>query len=377
MGKKIVAAGNVCVDITPQITGRKVSNLNEIMVPGGLVLTEGVTVSAGGSTSNTGLAMKILGGDVAVMCKIGKDDFGEILRRLFAKYGCENDMIVSDGENSSYSIILAVPGIDRIFIHNAGANDSLCLADLNMEKIREAELFHFGYPTSMKAMYENNGAELIKMFRTVSEMGLLTSLDLCVMQEKSEAAMMDWPGILKAVLPYVDFFLPSVEELLQTLDRDKYKEVLERSGGRDVTDVISIEHDVRPLAERCLAMGAKFVLVKCGAPGLYYRTQGDRIAVKLSEKLGRDCSDWVDQEGFAPSYVPEKVRSATGAGDTTIGAFLMAVMDGYPMEKCLQYAAATGASCVETYDTLSGLKSFEELQARMDSGWERSSRTQL
>lgn len=372
MGKKIVAAGNVCIDITPEIPGRKVSHLSEVMAPGKLLLAGDVTVSAGGSVSNTGLAMKILGGDVTLMGKTGRDDFGGLLRRLFAEYGCGEDLIVSEGVSTAYSIILAIPGIDRIFIHNAGANDTFYLEDLDLEKIRQAQLFHFGYPTVMKSMNENNGAELIRMFQAVSELGVLTSLDMSVMQEQSQAAMADWPGILAAVLPYVDFFLPSVEELLQLLDREKYYEVLERSGGGDVTEVISIEEDVKPLAKRCIAMGAKCVVVKCGAPGLYYRTAGEELADRLSGKLGHDCGDWTDAEGFMPSFVPEKVRSATGAGDTAIGAFLMAMLDGCPLKKCLQFAAAAGASCVETYDTLSGLKSFQELQERIDSGWERS-----
>ena len=35
-------------------------------------------------------------------------------------------------------------------------------------------------------------------------------------------------------------------------------------------------------------------------------------------------------------------------------------------------APATGASCVETYDALSGLKSFEELEAKINAGWAKN-----
>ena len=61
--------------------------------------------------------------------------------------------------------------------------------------------------------------------------------------------------------------------------------------------------------------------------------------------------------------------SGTGAGDTSIAAFLTAMLNGYPIEKCMQLASATGASCVEAYDALSGLKSFEELEAKINAGW--------
>ncbi len=374
MGNKIVVAGHVCVDITPEVVSEKVSSLHEIIAPGKLIPAGDITISTGGAVANTGLAMKILGADVTLMGKVGKDDFGDIVLRVLGQYGCTDGMIVSADAVTSYSIILAIPGVDRIVFHNAGANDAFYVEDLDMEKIREAKLFHFGYPPIMRSMFQNDGADLVRMYRTVSEMGVLTSLDMAMVQEQSEAGMADWQRILAATLPYTDFFVPSVEELLMMLDRERYHAILEKSGGRDITEVISLEDDVKPLAERCIAMGAGCVLIKCGAPGLYYKTAGDDFAAKLTERTGADRCDWSGQEGFEDSYVPGRIRSAIGAGDTTIGAFLTAMLDGYSLRRCLQFAAATGASCVETYDAHSGLKSFAELEARIDGGWEKNRR---
>ena len=98
-------------------------------------------------------------------------------------------------------------------------------------------------------------------------------------------------------------------------------------------------------------MGARNLLIKCGAPGLYF-TDGTI-------------------ERFEQSYKPDRVLSGTGAGDTSIAAFLKARMDGCPIEDCLRYAAATGASCVEAYDALSGLRSFAELDRKIQAGWEK------
>jgi len=372
MNKKAVVAGHICVDITPAIPGEKVSNLNEIVIPGKIIPAGDISISTGGAVASTGLAMKIFGTDVTLMGKVGNDEFAEIIIKLLRKYGYEGELLVSEEISTSYSIILAIPGIDRIIFHNAGANDAFYLKDMDLDKIWEADLFHFGYPPIMRSMYEKDGAELVKMFKMISEAGVLTSLDLAMIQEQSDAGRADWNKILKAVLPYTDFFVPSVEELLLMIDREKYHRILEKSSDGDIVNVISLEEDVKPLAERCIAMGAKCVLIKCGAPGLYYKTAASGFAEKLTEKLGHDCSDWADKEGFEASYVPGKVRSGLGAGDTTIGAFLSAVLQGYSMERCLQLATATGASCVETYDALSGLRSFEELEARIDAGWEKN-----
>lgn len=373
MSRKAVVAGHICVDITPEIPGEKVTSVSQVLAPGKLLEAGNITISTGGAVANTGLAMKILGIDVTLMGKTGQDDFAEIIRRVAAGYGCGDGLIASDEAGTSYSIILAIPGIDRIFLHNAGVNDLFYAHDVDMQKVQEADLFHFGYPTIMRSMYENEGAEFIRLFSEVAKTGVLTSLDLAMVQENSEAGRADWETILSKALPHTDFFLPSIEELLMLLDRKKYHEILARCGEKDITEVISLEEDVKPLAEKCIKMGAGCVLIKCGAPGLYYKTAGASFAKRLSERLSKDCTDWAEQEGFETSYVPDKVRSGTGAGDTTIGAFLAAMLQGYPLKECLKLAVATGASCVETYDVLSGLRSFPELEKRIHSGWKKNS----
>lgn len=72
------------------------------------------------------------------------------------------------------------------------------------------------------------------------------------------------------------------------------------------------------------------------------------------------------------SYVPEKIVSGTGAGDTSIAAFLTAMLEGCTLEESLHLAAATGASCVASYAALSWLKSFDELREKIEQGWQKS-----
>ena len=106
---------------------------------------------------------------------------------------------------------------------------------------------------------------------------------------------------------------------------------------------------------------------------MYYRTADRRTIGKISSRVELNPDQWADKEGFEKSYVPEKILSGTGAGDTSIAAFLTAMLKGYPLERALQLSAATGASCVAAYDALSGLKSFEELEAKIDDGWQKNS----
>lgn len=351
MAGKIIVAGHICLDVTPVFPAGNPQPLHKLLSPGRLVQMEGVHLATGGAVANTGLALKILGADVALMGKVGDDEFGRLVLQRLEEYGAAEGMIVSKDSSTSYSIVIAPPGTDRIFLHNPGANDTFRLSDLDFARIAGADFFHFGYPPIMRHMYADGGAELTELFRRVKEMGLTTSLDMAAVDPDSEAGRADWEAILRKVLPYVDYFVPSAEELCFMADRPRYADWLRRAGGGDVTEVLQVETDIRPLAEKVLSMGARNLLIKCGAPGLYF-TDG--------------VTEW-----FERSYRPSRVLSGTGAGDTSIAAFLRARMEDLSVDDCLRYAAAAGASCVEAYDALSGLRSFEELGRKIRAGWEK------
>ena len=372
MKKKVIAAGHICLDITPIFPGKKVDRMTDILSPGKLLNVGEADVHTGGSVANTGLGMKILGADVTLMGKIGDDAFGAMVSNVLGKYNAEEGLLVSKDESTSYSVILAIPGIDRMFLHNTGANDTFCADDIPKDVLAESALFHFGYPPLMKSMYENDGAELVKMMKQAQDLGVATSLDFASIDPNSSAGAADWEKILADVVPYVDFLVPSVEELCYMLDKERFSEWQVRAAGKDITEILDIEKDVKPLADKCMELGAKVLLIKCGAPGIYYRTAGADVLAKISDKLELNVDNWAGKEGFEKSYKPSKVLSGTGAGDTSIAAFLTAMLQGYGLEDTMHLAAATGASCVEAYDALSGLKSFEELEAKINAGWEKN-----
>lgn len=371
MGKKIIAAGHICLDITPVFPDQKVNNIGDIMVPGKLIQMGGADVHTGGSVANTGLAMKILGADVTLMGKIGADAFGSMVQNILRRYGADGGMIVSKEESTSYSVVIAVPGIDRIFLHNPGANNSFDKEDIQYEEVAKADLFHFGYPPLMRKMYQEGGRDLAEMFRRVKEQHVATSLDLAAVDVKSEAGRADWEEILSRTLPYVDFFVPSVEELCFMLDRDRYETWSARAAGRDITEVITRE-EVEPLAQKAVSMGTKAVLIKCGAPGIYYRTAAKEQMEPVCKELGLNLDEWASKEGFEKSFVPDQILSGTGAGDTSIAAFLVSALEGVSLREAVQMAAGTGACCVAAYDALSGLKPLAVLREKIEKGWAKN-----
>ena len=369
--KKAVVAGHICIDITPGIPAQASDRIQDVLMPGRLINVGEADIHTGGAVANTGLAMKLLGADVTLAGKIGDDAFGSMILHITDEYGASDGLIVSPGDSTSYSVVLAIPGIDRIFLHDPGANDTFCADDLPIERIREAALFHFGYPPLMKKIYENDGAELVKIMKSVNEAGAATSLDMAAVDPDTEAGRADWKLILEKTLPYVDIFVPSIEELMFMLDRDKYDRIRRDNPDRDLTRLMDINEDIEPLADKCLDMGARIVLIKCGAPGLYYRTAGLREIDKINGGLIPDPEKWAGKSGFEASYRPKKVLSGTGAGDTCVAAFLASMLNGHSLFECIRYAAATGACCVEDYDALGGIKTFDELDKKIAAGWEK------
>ena len=153
MNKKVIAAGLICMDFTPAFECEKQKRFEDILAPGKLVDVGKAQFHPGGVVSNTGLAMKFFGADVCFMGKIGKDAFGTMLLEEFKKLGAEDGMIIDPDQETAYSVVLAVPGIDRLFLHHSGANDTFTSEDVDYEKCRESVLFHFGYPSIMAGMY--------------------------------------------------------------------------------------------------------------------------------------------------------------------------------------------------------------------------------
>ncbi|MBT3290406.1 MAG: carbohydrate kinase family protein [Victivallales bacterium] len=356
--KHAVVAGHICLDIIPDID-RPIP-----LDPGRLYEVGSATIATGGAVSNTGVALHLLGVATTLMGKIGSDDFGAAVRSVLDGYGAEltSGMLVSPGETTSYTVVVNIPGTDRIFLHCPGANSTFVCADLDLATIAAADLFHFGYPSFMAGQHANGAAELVAMYKTVRELGTTTSLDLGMPDPSGPAGGLDWRGILERTVPHLDVFMPSADELLYCLDRDRF-------GEGDAMEPAAL----RPLADELLAMGAGVAAIKMGARGMYVRTAGVERIRDMGRSTPAEPANWADRELWFPIYKEDRFVGATGAGDTTIAGFLAALMRGTSLEDAGSMANAVGACNVEAPDALGGIRTWAQTMARLDAGWERIS----
>ena len=175
-----IIAGHLCLDIIPDLSAHAAGQFDAVFQPGRLVNVGAASISTGGAVSNTGLALHRLGMDTRLIAKVGSDQLGQVVRQIVASHAPHlADGISSSTETStSYTVVINPPESDRCFLHHPGANDDFCADDVRDEDLRDARLFHFGYPPLMARMFEDNGAQLTEMFRRVKSLGLTTSLDM-------------------------------------------------------------------------------------------------------------------------------------------------------------------------------------------------------
>jgi sugar/nucleoside kinase (ribokinase family) len=366
-----VVAGHLCLDVIPDLSGTSQGRFGQVFSPGRLSIVGPATFCTGGPVSNTGLALTKLGIQTQLMGKVGDDVLGQAVREIVSSYGphLADGMVVDKRANTSYTIVLSPPGVDRFFLHHPGANDTFSAEDVRYDLLSEARLFHFGYPPIMKLMFENDGAHLVEIFRRARETGVTTSLDMALPDPSSAAGRADWVAILKATLPYVDVFLPSIEEILYMLRRETYDELYRAANGPNFLPLITPQL-LSDMSRELLEMGAKIVALKLGDRGLYLRTAGLSIIEALGRARPSDPAAWADKELWAPCFQVDVVGTA-GSGDATIAGFLSALLRDMSPEAAATAAVAVGACNVEAADTLSGVRPWDETMRRVASGWAR------
>jgi sugar/nucleoside kinase (ribokinase family) len=366
-----VVAGHLCLDVIPTLTvGSEKRTLADLVRPSSLSIIGPVILSTGGPVSNTGLALHKLGIPTQLMGKVGDDPFGQIVLRLVSSYdpGLAEGMVVAGAVATSYTIVISPPDKDRFFLHHPGANDTFGADDVRYDTLTSAALFHFGYPPIMRLMYVADGAQLTEVMRRAKQTGVTTSLDMTVPDPASEAGRADWRKILRATMPYVDVFLPSIEEMLFMVRRETYEDLRQKAGAAGEILPLITPEILSSLSSELLDWGGKIIGLKLGHRGFYVRTAGESVLAGMGRARPTDLAAWADQELWIPCFQVDVVGTA-GSGDSTIAGFLAALLRDMTLAEAVTAAVAVGACNVEAADTLSGVRPWEETMQRVAAGW--------
>jgi sugar/nucleoside kinase (ribokinase family) len=369
---EIVAAGHTCLDLIPAFTIEgTVDKMTDVLVPGKMINMGQCVVVGGGPVTNAGVSIRRLGVKTELIGKIGNDDFGKQILQWYEEHeGHFKGIHMVDGESTSYTIAICIPGIDRFYLHHCGANDTFGYDDMDFDLVQRSKLMLFGYPPWMKKIYENTGAQLTKILKKTKELGTTTALDLSLPDVNRPAGQVDWKAILNDWVPLSDIMVPSAEEIFYFLYKEKFLEKKAKLGPKEsVLDHLTVK-EISTLGSDLIELGAAIAMVKCGHRGLYVRTAGQDRLKKLGAAECSDTENWANRELWFPVYKEEKFVGALGSGDSAIAGFLSAFVWGHTIESCLRYANAAGSMNVTVPDGLTWNKGFDDLTKRIEAGWE-------
>ncbi|MBK8026028.1 MAG: carbohydrate kinase family protein [Chloroflexi bacterium] len=356
----IVVSGHLCIDLIPQMGHVSAEALAS---PGRLTEVGPLDLSTGGSVSNTGLALHSLGANVAFVSAVGGDLLGQLTLDFLKRRDptLARHIKVRAGVSSSYTLVLSPERMDRVFLHCTGTNATFSSDDIDYTLLENAKIFHLGYPPILPRLYADDGDELVHVYRRARETGVIASMDMALPDPTGPSGQVDWRRILERVLPFVDIFVPSIEEALFMLHPSS------SNHGRNWKAHLSMA-SLHALTSELLACGDMAVVgLKLGAYGVYLRSGSSVAIVRIQDRftnVGLVPNDAVYHPAFQVDVV-----GTTGAGDAAYAALLYALIEGVSLSECAQWMCAVGAHNVEAADAISGVRSLQQTLNRIANGW--------
>jgi sugar/nucleoside kinase (ribokinase family) len=361
----VVVAGYLGVDLVPEFAPAETArSFAELFRPGKLIETGGLGMSLGGAVANTGLALKAFGRRVVLNALVGNDPIGDIAVRLLERHGVFPSVRRTSKAPTAYGIVIAPPGRDRLFFECTGANAAFACDDVDFEAVARCRVFHLGYPPLMERLFRDNGSELETILKRAGECGALRSVDMALPDPDTPAGRVDWPRLLERVLPHVDIFAPSIEELLFMADPKRYARIAAEAGDTDMVD--AIPEDVgAALARQAVDRGATVVMIKAGHRGIRLAT-GDPGRLAASS-LRLPIESWRNRDLWIPVFKADtrRVKNACGAGDAAVAGFLAAMLEGETIENAGKHAALAGRDNLYGADAISGLQTWEAMNSEL------------
>jgi len=357
-----VIAGYLCVDLFPEFSENKsYKGISEVFIPGKLVEIEGISFNLGGLVANTGLAMKKFNKNVLLNGLVGEDIIGRIALERLDKHKLSEGISKATQAGTAFSLVIAPPGIDRIFLEFPGCNKIFDQSCIDFEAVSRSRLFHFGYPPLLREFYLEGGKRISEMFSRIQEMGVITSLDFSLPDPESESGKLDWPAFMNKILSYTDIFVPGLEEALQIMDPGLHLDIKSAAGEDDIIDHIPVSI-IQELGRKIIDSGVEIVLIKAGHRGACLIT-GDvfslnaRAGLELNTKKWDHCEIWCD----AYKADPLKIKNSSGAGDTAAAAFLTAILNAEDPDSAIRLAAMAGRNSLYCSDFYNDLTDWQVL----------------
>lgn len=165
MAKKydVIALGELLIDFTMNGQSEQGNNMFE--------------ACPGGAPCNVLALLNKMGKKTAFIGKVGKDQFGALLRDTITEAGIDaSNLMVDENVNTTLAFVHTFPDGDRefSFYRNPGADMMLTADEVNPEVVKDTKVFHFG---TLSMTHEGVREATKKAVETAKENGCLVSFD--------------------------------------------------------------------------------------------------------------------------------------------------------------------------------------------------------
>lgn len=165
MAKKydVIALGELLIDFTMNGQSEQGNNMFE--------------ACPGGAPCNVLALLNKMGKKTAFIGKVGKDQFGALLRDTITEAGIDaSNLMVDENVNTTLAFVHTFPDGDRefSFYRNPGADMMLTADEVNPEVVKDTKVFHFG---TLSMTHEGVREATKKAVQTAKANGCLVSFD--------------------------------------------------------------------------------------------------------------------------------------------------------------------------------------------------------
>lgn len=299
---RILIAG----ELNPDLILRDYSSFPRL---GHEVVVEDMTLTLGSASAICAVGLARLGDDVAILGKVGCDDWGAFCCEFLSRAGVDVSTVIHDPAVRTGLTVSVTSGKDRALITYLGAIENL--------RVTEFELPHGFTHLHISSYFLQRGLRLgcRELFAEAHRRGWTTSLD------PGCDPTGEWSSNILDTLEEVDIFLPNEVELAGVAGTADPERALRR-----------------------LQNGRTLTVAKLGARG---------------------CAALEDGQMLRAPALPVRPVDTTGAGDSFDAGFLHAWLGGRTLMESLRFAAVCGAVSTQGNGGTGRQASAEEAEERL------------
>jgi sugar/nucleoside kinase (ribokinase family) len=276
-------------------------------------LVEEIRLTVAGTAAGTSVDLAKLGVDVLAMGAIGEDAAGNFIVDTMTRYGIDTRGLTRKPSVQTSATMLPIrPNGERPALHVLGANAELTLEDVDFDAIANADHLHFGGTYLMPKL---DGAPTARVLAFAKERGVPVTLDLIAIDRP------DLLDVIEPVLPYVDYFMPGLDE----------------------ARMICGLHERHDVIRFFLDRGVSHTVFKMGVEG--------------SSIAWRGASGEVE-EIRVPAFASPVVDS-TGCGDAYCAGFIVGLLRGWDLVECARLGTAAAGLVIQGLGSDAGIVDFD------------------